>query len=464
MEHERDRLFEQRSLERMIWAIIRGGLQLIIAGVMIFAAISAARYLVATKPQLDRKAEAEPTYSVEAVSASVEMIQPRFEVFGVVEARNSVELRSLVAGEIVEVHPDLSVGGRIEKGATLIRIDRFSYRGALVEAEANLAEAKAQLLENETRLSNERSALKRAEEQFELARRDLERAQDLARRGSGTLQSVDNRRLTFSQRQQAQEAAANAIAARQAQIDQLKASLKRLDWRVQQAKRNLRDTELRAPFDTIIRSEAVEIGRLLGINDVVATLYEADALDISFTVSDRRFGRLQSDSAGVLGRQVKLSWAIGDEPIKATAIIDRIGSDVSATRGGVELIGRINMKQGDATRLKPGAVITVSMPDRAYPNAARLPETALFNSAYVFTIKTDTGGAERLRRRSVSALAWDGTDVIVRPLEDGWLDGARIMTTRLAEAGDGVRVKILNMQASSSKKKEAHLQTESRTE
>ena len=294
-----------------------------------------ARHLVATKSQLDRKAEAEPTYSVEAVRASVETIQPRFAVFGVVEARNSVELRSLVAGEIVEVHPDLSVGSRIAKGASLIQIDPFSYRGALVEAEANLAEAKAQLLENETRLSNEKNALKRTEQQLELARRDLERAENLAKRSSGTQQSVDNRRLTFSQRQQAREAAANAIAARKAQIDQLKASLKRLDWRVQQAKRNLRDTVLRAPFDAIISSEAVEIGRLLGINDVVATLYEVDALDIRFTVSDRRFGRLQSYGTSVLKREVKFSWAIGDEPVTATAIIDRIGSDVSATRGGV---------------------------------------------------------------------------------------------------------------------------------
>jgi len=394
----------------------------------------------------------------------VETIQPRFEVFGTIEARSTVELRSLVAGEIVDVHPDLAVGAPIDKGATLIQIDRFSYRGALVEAEANLAEAKAQLVENETRLQNERNALKRAEEQLELARRDLQRAEDLARRGSGTQQTVDNRQLTVSQRQQALEAAENAIAVRQAQIDQLKASLKRLEWRVQQAERDLRDTQLKAPFDAVVRSESVEIGRRLGVNDVVATLYEADALDVRFTVSDRRFGRLQREAAGILGREAALSWAIGDEPITAKAVVDRVGSDVSATRGGVEVIGRIEMEQGDAARLKPGAVVTVAMPDQAYPDAVKLPETALFNGAFVFAIETDAEGAERLRKRSVSVLAWDGADVIVRPIEDGWVRGARVMTTRLAEAGDGVRVRILNTETPPDVDREARLQTGSSAE
>jgi len=41
----------------MIGAILRGGLQLVIAGAMIVAAIAGAQYLVATKPQLDRTAE-----------------------------------------------------------------------------------------------------------------------------------------------------------------------------------------------------------------------------------------------------------------------------------------------------------------------------------------------------------------------------------------------------------------------
>jgi multidrug efflux pump subunit AcrA (membrane-fusion protein) len=442
LQQKTDQVSEKRSLKGRAGLILRGSFQLVVAIALIVAAIAGARYLVATKTQLGQQAATEPIYTVEAATASLQLIRPSFEVFGVIEARSSVEMRALVAGEVVDVNPNVAVGGRIAKGERLIQIDPFSYQGAVTEAEANLAEAKAQIVENEARLENERSALKRVGEQLDLARRDLERAENLAERGSGTPQSVDDRRLTVSQRQQLQEAAANAIVARQAQIDQLKASLQRLEWRLKQARRDLQDTELKAPFDAIIRSEAVEIGRRLGVNDVVAELYEADALDVRFTVSDRQFGRLQSEAEGVLGRNATVSWAVGDQPITATATVDRIGSDVSATRGGVELIGRIDMSGGDAERLKPGAVVTVSMPDKAYPNAARLPETALFNGAYVFTIQTDAEGADRLQRRPVTALAWDGTHVIIQAKDPGWLNGARVMTTRLAEAGDGVRVRV----------------------
>lgn len=426
------------------WAALgRAALQLAVSALLIFGAIGVVRYLVATKPTLDRQAQTEPTYAIEITQGRVETIRPSFEVFGAVEARRSVELRALVAGEIIEVNPNMSVGDVIPKGALLIQIDPFAYEGAVVEAQANLAETRAQLAENEARLSNEKADLMRAREQLVLAERDLKRAEDLVARGAGTPRTLDERRLTLSQRRQAAEGAANALVTRTAQIDRLRAVSDRYEWRLRQARRDLRDTKLRAPFDAVVRSESVEVGRRLGVNDVVAALYEKDALDVRFTVSDRQFGRLQSEPQGVIGREAAVRWAIGDTPIEASGVVDRIGSDVSATRGGVELIARIDASEPSAKRLKPGAVVTVTMPDQAYVDAARTPETALFNGAHVFTVETDADGADRLTRRAVTALAWDGSDVILKPVEAGWLEGARIMTSRLAEAGDGVRVRII---------------------
>lgn len=422
-------------------------LQFVVAVAFIAGAISVARYMAATKPTLDRQAASEPTYAIAAVTAELETLQPSFQVFGAVEARRQVELRALVAGEVVDVHPNLTVGGRISAGERLIQIDPFSYEGALVEAQANLAEARAQLVENEARLANEITALVRADEQLALAQTDLERAEGLVARGVTTQRDVDDRRVTLSQRQQAQEAAANAIVTRQAQIDRLRASLLRLEWRVSQAERDLSDTELLAPFNAVVRTENMEVGRRLGVNDVVAALYEAEAFDIRFTVSDRQFGRLQSEADGVFGREAAASWAIGDQPVEASARVDRIGADVSATRGGVELIARVDPGAQGAAQLKPGAVVTVTMPDRTYENAARVPETALFDGAFVFIVERDADGAERLTRRPVQLLAWQDDDVIIRAETPGWLDGASIMTTRLAEAGDGVRVRRIDPRA-----------------
>ncbi len=413
--------------------------QLAIAGALIVGASLGAQRLIDTKPQLGRGEAREPVYVVAATETRVSTIRPSFEVFGAVEARRGVELRALVAGEVVEVSDDLIVGGRVKAGALLIQIDKFAYEGAVTEAEANLEEVRAQLVENQARLKNEVTAEQRAKEQLDIALRDLERAEDLARRGSGTRRSVDERRLTVSQRQQSYEAATSAIVTRKAQIDRLEASIKRLEWRLRQAERNLRDTTLKAPFDAVVRSENVEIGRNLSVNDVVAGLYAADALDVRFTVSDRQFGRLRDDAGGLLGREVFVSWAIGDRPVTATAVIDRVGSDVSATRGGVELIGRIAPAD---ERLKPGAGVSVTVPDRAYENAARTPETAVFNGGHVFLITDDGSGVTRLKRQAVEALAWEDAGVILRADPPEALDGARVMTTRLAEAGDGVRVEL----------------------
>lgn len=441
------------SWRRRMATIGIAALQAVVAAGFIGGAIAGAGWLIATKPQIGRQAASEPIYAVEAVTVRTGEVRPSFSVFGAVEARRSVEMRALVAGEIVHVNDSLVVGGRLAGGAELVQIDRFSYEGAVVEAEANLDEARAQLTEAEARLANEQTAFDRAQEQLIIGERDLERSENLARRGAGSEATVDDRRFMVSQRRQTSEAAANAIVTREAEIDRLGATLKRLEWRLEQARRDLRDTKLKAPFDAVVRSENVEVGRRLSVNDVVADLYAADSLDVRFTVSDRQFGRLRdargAGDAGLLGRRVLVSWAIGDAPVTAEAVVDRIGSDVSATRGGVELIGRIaptapSAADGGFARLKPGAVVSVTVPDRVYPAAVRAPETALFNGDHVYVVVEDAAGVTRLERRAVQTLAWDGNDVILRGAPPEAIEGARVMVTRLAEAGDGVRVEVLS--------------------
>lgn len=420
-----------------IWAAIRLVVQLALAAAMIIGAVWTAERLVATKPELGRQAASEPVYSIEIMELDLGSVQPRFEVFGSVEARRAVEMRSLASGEVVEVNPDLVAGGRVPKGAVLIRIDPFAYEGAVTESQANLAEAEAQMRENRARLDNERLALGRAGEQLEIAERDLKRAEDLARRGAGSRAVVDDKRLVVSQRGQAVELAENAIVTREAQISRLEASLERLRWRVAQARRELRDTTLVAPFDAVVRSENVEVGRRLGANDIVAALYAADALDLRFTVSDKQFGRLSDDAEGVVGRRVTAAWSIGDAPVRASAVVERVGAEVSAARGGVELIARV---ENPESGLKPGAVVTVEAPDRAYAQAAWAPESAVVNGDHVFIVERDAEGVDRLRRVGVEVLAWRGEAVVIRGTPPEALAGARLMVTRLAEAGDAVRV------------------------
>lgn len=413
-----------------MWAS-RQALQLALSAGLIAAAVFGAQWLVRTKPPAPRQAAEEPVYFVETVRVDAGRLTPSIRVFGTVAARRSVELRALVDGAVASVHERLEIGERVPEGAELVTIDSFAYEGAVTEAEVNLIEARAKLEESEAQLARSENDLARALEQLEFGYRDVARATELAERGVGDERSLDDTRLTLSQRHQSVGAQRGEIEIQRARIEQQRAAISRFEWRLTQARRALADTVLRAPFDAVVRRENVEPGRRVGANDVVAELYEAAALDIHFTVSDTEFGRLQAAEEPLIGKAVDVEWRVGVQPVRAHAVIDRIGSDVVAERGGVELIARLE-SVADGRSLLPGAFVTVAMQGDPYEDAVRAPESALYNGDQVFIVVDG-----RLAPRAVEVLAWEDDVVLL----SGDLDGVEILTSRLAEAGEGVRVR-----------------------
>ena len=432
---------------------IRAALQLIIAAGFIVGASLAVAWLIKTKPSAPQSARSEPIYAVRSLRAEAKTHQPMISVFGEVTARRSVELRALVAGPVVEASDNLIVGGRVAARELLVRIDPFSYEGAVDEARANLEEAKASLAEAQAQRDAWEQDFLRLKEQVAIAERDLKRAESLAGANNVAERTVDERRLVLVQRRQAVEAAETNRLVQDARVTRQQATVDRLEWRLRQAERDLRDTQLRAPFEAVVRSENVGVGKRLGANDLVAQLYEAEALDLRFTLADSQFGRLNGGGEALIGRRAEVSWAVGDAPNKAGATVDRIGPDVSPLTGGVQVLARLEPKAA-ALGLRPGAFVTVSLPDQGFAQSYRLPEEALYNDAYVFVLKaedceisspksgvdkaTETKTA-RLLRVQVQPLAWDASDVLVR----GELAGEEVLASRLAEAGDGVKVRVI---------------------
>jgi RND family efflux transporter MFP subunit len=199
---------------------------------------------------------------------------------------------------------------------------------------------------------------------------------------------------------------------------------------VAQAERNLSETTLTAPFGGIIRSESIEVGRQVSTNDVIASLYDNHALEAKITVSDQQYGRLISDTAPIIGRKSEISWNVGGTPITYQGVIDRVGADIDASRGGVNLLIRFDASD-QAGGIRPGAFVTVSVPDRTYPSSVRLPEEAVYNGQHVFVVEDG-----RLVQTTIELLAFDGSQVIV----GGLSDGAKILASRFAEAGNGIKV------------------------
>ena len=119
---------------------------LILAG-----AIGIFMVLRATQPTLTPEPPEERSWTVRAAAVTFTDIQPQLQVFGEVVAGRKVELRALVAGEILETGENFREGGIVSTGDTLVLIDPFDYEAARDDAVASLSEGKARLAEIKAR-------------------------------------------------------------------------------------------------------------------------------------------------------------------------------------------------------------------------------------------------------------------------------------------------------------------------
>ena len=411
---------------------LRPLVQFALMALVLAAAWVAMDRLMSSQKERTPRAFTPLVYTVETTPAERADNRPDIRLYGQVEAGRNVDLRAVVGGDVVDIHPDLAAGRRVSAGTVLMRIDPFAYEGALVEARANLAATRAAIAEIDARLASEREQLEAADAQLELGKADLERALSLVDTGALTDKEVDARRLVLSQREQASSQRRNNILIAEAQRSQQEANAERLEWKVREAERRLADTAVVAPFDGIVSEESVEAGRSVSANEVVASIYDDSALDVKFTLTNAQYGRMATDADPLVGRKVDVTWTVGGMSYAWLATIDRIGARVAAERGGVEVFARI--EQADRpVELRPGAFVSLTVPDRTWPQTFRVPETAVRDSDHVFIVVDG-----KLQRRDVRLIAWDGEDAII----DGDLeDGDKVLVTRLTEATEGVNVR-----------------------
>lgn len=416
----------------LLSSLTRGMAQLLVMIGVIFGGVFGMNYLTDLKEAPPKRAPFQTVYTVESVIAERGSFQPNLLVYGEVQASRSVELRSLVAGKVVEVNPELKIGARIEAGTELFKIDPFSFEMELGSAKANLEETSARIAENQARIEIEESRIRSLREQLELAESDLNRITALRKNGTATAKQVEDRKLIVSQRSQSLEQSELNLVAERSRLEQLEAIGDRYDWAHKQAQRNLNDTTLQAPMTGVVSQKNIDVGRLINANDVVVSLYEADQLEVRFTLTDERFGRIQSDPVGVTGRKVEVIWSVGGEEFRFPAEIDRIGAQITSNRGGVEVIAIVERNLSNSA-IRPGAFVEVIVPDKSFDDHFRIPETALYENDTIYLIRNG-----KLVAVSAVTHARDGDHIIV---SGDLSDGDEVLVTRIAEISEGLRVR-----------------------
>ncbi|WP_158965025.1 HlyD family secretion protein [Chachezhania sediminis] len=182
---------------------------------------------------------------------------------------------SRVQGYVSEI--PVEPNQHVKKGDVLVRIDDGDYRIALDQAEAKLPtldrtldRIDAQIAAAETTVTQARAQLDAAEASLRNATSAAKRAKGLAERNITSQATLDAANEALDTALANKAAAQAAIAGAQAQVEVLKAQRDEtesgraaLQLDVDQAKRDLDLTVLRAPFDGIVANVATEEGELV---------------------------------------------------------------------------------------------------------------------------------------------------------------------------------------------------------
>lgn len=370
--------------------------KLIVPGLVVLASIFGAVTLMATAPRLEPSAMEPIATTVRVVNVVPEQIRLRVHSQGTVVPNTESELTPEVSGRVVWMSPSLVNGGSFDKDEVLLRLERKDYESNRDRANASLT---------------------RAEAEFEHAQFEYQR-----------LQSLEERQLVSrSQLENALRAMRVAEAARQ----DARAAL-------QQAKRDLERTNVKAPFRGLVRTEAIDIGQFVGRGEALATLYASDQAEVSLPIADRQlaFLNLPIGHRGELPLErqpaVTLSAEYAGRQLTWKGRVVRTEAQIDVASRMLHVIARVSNADQEAP-LSVGLFVTAEIEGLLAEDVVLLPRIALRSGNRVLVVDDQN----RLHFRDVEPLRLYQDQVIIK---SGLQSGDRVCVSPLQTPIEGMPV------------------------
>jgi len=402
--------------------------------------VATAAYFVGSRPRASLEPLQEKVWSVAVVEAVRRDVKTQIRVFGEIAAGREAEIRAMVAGQLVELNPTFRNGTRIGAGTELAVIDPTNYELGLAERRAEQEQALALVQEYERELEWEEELLENAGLQVKLAKRGLERMNALALDGRESKKARDDAEMTLSTARQGQLQRAQATVRLRARIRQQRAAYERVRTLLASAERELSHTRVVAPFDGHIADVKLALGQRVAVGESLGRLIAATELEARFEVPEADFARLMQTGGGndapnaVIGRDVEISWKLGEELIEFKAVISRIGAEIDASMGGIQLFAVLAPDASQAG-LRVGAFVEISVHDVEYESVFLLPSKAISDEGHAYLLD-----GERLKVVDVTVLRRFGGQVVVEAALD---EGSKIVTSQFSGIGPGLKARAL---------------------
>ena len=392
-----------------------------------------------TRPEAPPAVPEERSWRVEALTVAHAEHVPVLPLFGELVAPERVSLVAPIAARVAE--RPVRDGQRVEEGALLVALDDADLLPPLRQAEAEEADLEAQVENERLRHDNDRRALERERELLASANRQLERNRSLVERNLASQVELDTARDAVAQARLSVTTRESAVAEHPSRLASLAARLARAQAALETAQRDRERGRVLAPFDGVVSGVQVAPGDQVAARAPLLSFYSAQGLELRARVPHR----FQAELAASLERGETLA-ATAEEGGQRFVLSGLAGDSDPA---GTEAIFTLD---GEASGLRPGALVAVLLERPAVFDALAVPFAALHGSDLLYRIDDDS----RLQRQRVERLGEtlgpDGERWLLVRTDDrdgGLTEGGRVIVTHLPNAMQGLRVEVAEEQLES---------------
>lgn len=393
--------------------------------------------IISLKPKPPRVQTPERAWPVQVREVQPQLLNPQLSLLGRVESPRTSTLTASIGATVDKV--PAQEGEAVEEGELLLALDAQEAQLQLRQAEAELANLKAQIRQEQTRAEFDRQTLAQQQTLVAAARRTLEREQSLTQSNLTSEQRLDEARTSLAGAELSLISQRLIIANQQARLDALQAQLARAQALTDQAALDLARAEIRAPFPGIITAVSVSPGERVRIGDPILTLYALDALEIRAQLPQRWLPEVRQ--ALQAGQLKAVAMAAGQRyPLR----LERLSGQVNTGAGGIDALFRF---AGDiGADLAVGRTLDILLELPGVSEVMSLPVSSLYGTNQVFEVIDNQLQSVFVELKGERFTA-NGQEILVQ--SQALKAGDNVITTQLPNAVSGLKVQIRNPETGS---------------
>ena len=279
------------------------------------------------------------------------------EATGMINAVITVQVGSQVSGTISKLYVDFN--SRVHKGDIVALIDPALFKGALLQATADLENAKANLVAARANLEKAKAGLVQT-------KADHERTAGLFKSGILSQQQLDLAKANY-------DSASAMVGAAAANVTQAEAQVSQKEAAVTVSQTNLNYTVIRSPIDGTVVARNVDVGQTVAASLQAPTIFTI-AQDLTKMLV---YAKTDESDVGNIKVGKPVTFKVDAFPKETfRGVVSQVRMNATTVQNVVTYDTIVEFANPEL-KLFPGMTAYVTIPVATVQNVLKLPNTAL---------------------------------------------------------------------------------------